>query len=234
MNNKEYLVNVYIMTEKLNVPDYMNNIIESEKKNNKFRYLFFLQNDIFANLKDKESIFEKYVEFMKKMDIPFVMFPYYIHINSVLPATNCIPNPNLKLIYNDNKVDILNAPAYGFLGIDLEKFNQIGFRFKSEFPIMFYLQNMLEEFYQKGITLSNCCYMDMEESWKYFKTHTPEGFHQNIDKFNAEKKKYYEKEFKYRNMNEFVNAFKEKYCNKKKDIQSVSLINNTDIPVLTM
>ena len=57
---------------------------------------------------------------MKKWDIPFVMYPYYIHMNSVLPSTNNIPNPNLRLTINSMITDVLNFPAYGFLGINIE------------------------------------------------------------------------------------------------------------------
>ena len=232
--DKEYIVNVYIMTDKFNVPEYINKIMERELEKQNHKYLFFLQNDIFSNLKDKELIFEKYVEFMKKYDLPFVIYPYYIHINSVLPNQLCLPNPNLSIKINNDIIDILHSPAYGFLGIDLEKFNSINFRFKTDFPIMFYLQNMFEEFYQKGLTLSNCCYLDFHNSHTYFTTHTPTGFHQDMNKFNEEKTKYYEKEFHYRNMTEFIEAFKEKYCKKqiKKDIPLIN--DDKNISIISM
>ena len=53
--NKEYSVNVYVITDSLNVPNYINNIIDKES-NDEYKYAFFIQNDIFTNLIDKHII----------------------------------------------------------------------------------------------------------------------------------------------------------------------------------
>lgn len=232
---KEYSVNVYVVTDSLNVPNYINNIMDKESNNGVHKFAFFIQNDIFANLVDKYKIFDDYVEFMKKWDIPFVMYPYYIHMNSVLPSTNNIPNPNLRLTINSTITDVLNFPAYGFLGINIEKANKINFRFDNNYPVMFYLQDMMQKFYENNLTLSNCCYLDIPESWKYFKTHKTDGYHADINKFNEEKKKYHSTEYKYLAMNDFIEKFKEKYQQKKQKENLVApLINPGDITVLNM
>ena len=173
---------------------------------------------------------------MKMWDIPFVMYPYYIHMNSILPSTNNIPNPNLRITINNNTTDALNFPAYGFLGINIEKLNKINFRFNTEYPVMFYLQDMMQVFYENNMTLSNCCYLDILESWKYFQTHTADGFHADINKFNDEKKKYHSTEYKYLPMNEFIEKFKEKYKQQtqKKEELTMPLVNSDDITVLNM
>ncbi len=233
--NKEYSVNVYVITDSLNVPNYINNIIDKESTD-EYKYAFFIQNDIFANLIDKHKIFDDYINFMKKWDIPFVMYPYYIHMNSVLPGMNNLPNPTVRITINKETVDALNFPAYGFLGIDLEKCNKINFRFNKDYPTMFYLQDMMEMFYEKGMTISNCCYLDIPESWKYFKTHSTDGYHADINKFNDEKKKYHSTEYKYVTMNDFIEKFKEKYQQKKIEKVQVSspLDDSSNITVLNM
>ena len=55
-NSLEYFVNVYIMTDNFNVPAHINKVLNKESTNNS-KYAFFLQNDIFANLIDKDKIF---------------------------------------------------------------------------------------------------------------------------------------------------------------------------------
>lgn len=234
-NQKEYFVNVYIMTDNFNVPAHINKVLNKESTNNN-KYAFFLQNDIFANLIDKDKIFVEYVEFMKKWDLPYVMFPYYIHMNSVLPDLNNIPNPTLRLTINGNTTDVLNYPAYGFLGIDIQKLKNINFTFKETYPVMFYLQDLMEECYTNNLTLSNCCYLDIPHSNKFFKMHSTDGYHADINKFNEEKQVYHKTEYKYVTMNEFVEKFSKKYSVKKEnDKPSVSpLVNPGDIAVLKM
>ncbi len=208
---KNYDINVYIKTTTdFNVPQHMNKILETYKNpQNTKRYIFFIQNDIFANISNKEKLFSKYTKFMQDWNLPYVMYPYYIHINSVLPSLKNIPNPCVEIDTFKGKLNVLNALAYGFLGLDLDKVKMLDFKFDESLKEIFYLQNMMEVYFQKGLAISNSIYLDIKNSWEYFKKHTLDGYKINQEIFNKEKELYYNnKQFQYKNINDSINDVK--------------------------
>lgn len=201
-----------IIEKGLSIPAYFNQELQIAYKNEKLTSIIFIQQDLQDNLKDFNKFVNDYKQFMIEYNIPYVFFPYYIYFNKILPELIGKPNPKLDITIKKLKhINVVCAPAYGFLMLDLNKLKSINFKFDETLTELFWLQDLVEKCYQNKLWISNCCFIDRYQSWLDLKELTIKGYYINSEKYKIEKQKYDEKKIQYHGVQDFLNAFKQKY-----------------------
>lgn len=195
------------------IPQYFNKELEKAYANKKIDNIVFVQTDIQNNIIDFNKFVDSYTQLMTEYDLPYSFFPYYIYFNRLLPNILNTPNPKLNITIKKVKnVQVVCVPAYGFLILDVKKLKNINFKFNEELSELYWLQDMIQKCYEQKLWLSNCCFLDVPESWKMLKDyHNISGFYINGEKYKKEKENYEKQQIKYHNIQEFLNIFKEKF-----------------------
>lgn len=196
-----------------NIPHYFNKELEKIYTNEKIDNIVFVQKDIQDNIIDFNKFVNSYTQLMTEYDLPYSFFPYYIYFNRLLPNILNIPNPKLNITIKKVKnVQVVCVPAYGFLILNVKKLKSINFKFNEELSELYWLQDMIQKCYEQKLWLSNCCFLDVPESWKMLKDyHNINGFYINGEKYKNEKANYEKQQIKYHNIQEFLNIFKGKF-----------------------
>ena len=195
-----------------NIPAYLNMELKKAYTNEKLSYITFIFDDLSKKIKDQNSFVTKYKEFMKEWNLPYAFFPYYVYFNKILPNSLQRPNPKLKVnIKGKNAINVICAPAYGFLMLDVKKLKSIDFTFNEHYTELYYIQELIQKCYENKFWVSNCCFIDRLNSWEDLTELTLEGLTINSEKFNAEKTEYDKQGFKYQSIQEFLNVFKENF-----------------------
>lgn len=195
----------------ISVPAYYNKILAETYKNEKVKYLTFIQADLAEQCKDFSKFISNYLDFLTEWNLPYIFFPYYLYFNKMLPNILGKPNPKLEVIAGDKKLNVVMSPAYGFLMLDVKKLKDINFSFNESYTELFYLQDLIQTCYEKDLWISNCCFLDRYQSWEDLKELSLTGYTINSLKFNAEKTEYEKRSVEYKSPNEFLVTFKEKY-----------------------
>ena len=172
-----------------NIAKFLNEEIEKYPEE---RYLMFIFNDIFDNLKNPDEFFQKYKEVLERFDLPYAFYPYYIHFNKVLKRYISYPNPRMRInIANKPAFDVVNQTSYGMVILDTEKLKLINFKFNELYEKCFYIQQLIEECFKNNLYFSSCWYIDVYESYKLVNDSLKDGFKIDINKFSEEKAKFF-------------------------------------------
>lgn len=191
------------------VPAYYNEILTDVYENSTdIDTITFAQQDLLLNLKDKNEFIKAYLNFIQEWDLPFAFFPYYGHFARALYESMNIPNPKLEIKLSDNeKINVVVQPTYGFLVVNVKKFKDINFKFNEEFTEIYYLQDMVQKMYEAKLWISNCSFIDIFESWNYLKDQAANYYLIDMQKYQKESEKYEAKELV--DLNKFLELLKE-------------------------
>lgn len=195
------------------VPQFFNKELESAYNNEKLTTLTFIQTDLYKQLKDVNQFITNYKEFIAEWNLPFVFFPYYAYFNKNIPQYLATPTPKLEIFLKNknSKINMVVAPAYGFLMLDLQKLKSINFKFNEQYTELYYLQDLSQKCFENKLWISNCCYLDRFESWKDLTELTINGYMLNSERYNKEKEIYDKQQIQYHDIQTFLNIFKETY-----------------------
>lgn len=195
------------------IPEYFNKELEKAYENEKIDNIIFIQKDVQDNIIDFNKFIEQYTQLMIDYDLPYCFYPYYIYFNRLLPNILNKPNPKLNITIKKVKnIQVVCAPAYGFLMLNVKKLKDINFKFDVSLPELYWMQDMIQRCYEFSLWVSNCCFLDVPESWKMMKdSYNIQGYYVNGEKYKKEKETYDKKQIKYHNIQEFLNIFKGKY-----------------------
>lgn len=192
-----------------NIPAYLNIELNKAYANEKLSYITFIFEDLSKKLKDQNSFVTKYKTFMQEWNLPYVFFPYYVYFNKMLPNSLQRPNPKLKVnIKGKDSINVICAPAYGFLMLDLKKLKSINFVFNENYTELYYIQDLIQKCYENKFWISNCCFIDRLNSYEDLAEITLDGLTINSEKFNTEKTEYDKQGFTYQSIQEFLNILK--------------------------
>ena len=195
------------------IPKYFNSELEKAYKNDKIDNLIFIQKDIQDNIIDFNKFIESYNQLMLEYDLPYSFYPYYIYFNRLLPNVLNKPNPKLNITIKKVKnIQVVCVPAYGFLMLNVKKLKSINFKFDENLTELYWLQDMIQKCYEQKLWLSNCCFLDVTESWKMLKDYRNiNGFYINGETYKKEKENYEKLQIKYHSIQEFLDIFKGKF-----------------------
>lgn len=210
---------VFLVTSQIKsfIQTYNNQLKNAYKdvKDNENYYLVLLNEDLKANLKDDKKFVDDYINLAEEFDLPFTFFPYYGAFNKVLiKASGGIPHPVFEVTIENkgNKVvNIIHQIAPGCLVLNLNKLKKIDFKFDTNYPTLFYLQDLVEKCYRAKLWISNCWYIDRLNSWEDLKSNPLEvKFGINGKNFQDEQKKYFEtnKDCKFKEAPQFIEDMK--------------------------
>lgn len=222
---------VFLVTTQIkNFIQTYNNQLKNAYKNvtdDENSYLVLINEDLKANLKDPNKFIDDYIDLAEEFNLPYTFFPYYGMFNKALiKCSEGIPHPifDATIEKKDNKmINITHQIAPGCLVLNVNKLKSIDFKFDTNFPTMFYLQDFVEKCYRAKLWISNCWYIDRFESWKDLKViNTESKFTVNVKNFQEEQKKYFEqfKDCKYKEAQQFIDDIKK-------------WLNGEDVPVET-
>ena len=194
------------------IPHYFNIELEKVYNDEKIDNIIFVQKDIQDNIIDFTKFIESYTQLMLEYDLPYCFYPYYIYFNRLLPNILNKPNPKLSItIKKVKKLNIICVPAYGFLVLNIKKLKSINFKFNEELTELYWLQDMIQQCFNNKLWLSNCCFLDVFESWKMTKDYyNIQGYYINGEKYKKEKENYEKQQIKYHSIQEFLDLFKGK------------------------
>jgi len=225
---ERFKVLVYDNPNSINIPQNINKILDDEKNNQTTEYYIFMQKDIMDKAINSDELCSAYCNFCEKMDLPFAMYQYYNNFNRILPGSLNKVNPRL-IIHTDKYgiFDIVTQLAYGFFIINVKKFIDSGFKFNETYTKLFYLQDMLEYFYQHKLYISNFCLFELHDSELLFKEPKDgkTGYYINMEEFNKEREAYFKTiQPQYKNINEIIEQIKERYGTNT-DVSGISTFN---------
>ena len=210
--NKVIVFNPSNIKKNGSIPAYFNKELSNAYTKDNLSYITFIFEDLSKNLIDQNKFISDYKEFMKKWDLPYCFFPYYVYFNKLLPELMNKPNPKFNInIKDDLPINVICSPAYGFLMLDIKKLKSINFKFNEEYTELYYLQDLIQKCFENKFWISNCCFIDRFESWKDLKEQIITGLLMNNEKFNEEKTKYDKQGFTYQSLQEFLQLLKGKY-----------------------
>lgn len=199
------------------VPQQVTSVVELYNKHlkNAYKsqdeYLIFIQKDILDNLKNSEDYFEKTISFMKEWDLPYYFNPYYTYFNKVLPDMTNTPNPRIELTIKEyGTINIVNQICHGLLILDINKLKSFNFLFDTNYPVLYYLQDMVQKCYEKNLWISNCWFIDRYKSYEDLKEIKLQGYMFDGKRFQEEKAKYQKLNIQYHNVQEFIQKLKQK------------------------
>lgn len=204
-----------------NLSKFFNESIENNKNE---KYIMFIFNDIYENVINIDEFYSKYVSLMKRFDLPFAFYPYYIHFNKALQRHISFPSPKMNIyINNERACSVVGQVSYGMLIIDVEKLNSISFKFNEKYNLCFYLQQLIMECYKNNLYYSKSSFIDVFESYNYVTSTFKVGHLINNDAFSAEKELFYkENKIEDENIQEFIDRLKIE-CQKIKEKETKDL-----------
>ena len=223
--------------EQKNIPKFLNETIENNQNE---KYIMFIFNDLYEHIIDKDLFFNKYYELLKTYDLPYAFYPYYIHFNKALTSFISIANPKMRVEVKEKlSFDVINQTAYGMLIIDTEKLKEINFKFNETYAIAFYIQELIEECYNKNLYISNSWFIDVYKSYEMIDSNMKDGFKINPKDFTEEKAKFFSvyKQNQPEQGNDFIKKFQEHYINSDKTSQINQVntnLNQNEIPLITV
>lgn len=198
-----------------NVPALINQYLVKEYQIQENEVLIFIQEELLNDVLDKTKLFNEYTNFIKEWNLPFSYYFYYGKFNRVLPQTANTPNPKYEFKTSNGIISISNQLAYGLLVLNISLLKTKNILFDDSYPQLFYLQDFAEKCYKNNLWISNCFFVDIHESWKFFKEESHEYFTIDGKKFLEEKERYNKINPQYKNPNEFIEDFK-KYLHPEK------------------
>lgn len=196
------------------IPEYYNQELELAYKNEKIKYITFIFNDLYDNLKDANQFINDYKVFLNDWNLPYIFFPYYAYFNKNLPNELGLPNPKLEILIKktNTKINCVIAPTYGFLMLDITKLKTINFKFDVKYTELYYLQDLIQKCFDNKLWISNCCYIDRYNSFEDLKEINIKGYYIDSAKYNAEKAEYEKQKIQYSDINSFIKTLKEIYA----------------------
>lgn len=201
--------------EEKSVPQFFNEELTAAYNNESLTTLTFIQTDLYKQLKDANQFINDYKAFLEEWKLPFIFFPYYAYFNKSIPQYFANPNPKLEITIKNkkrkSKINMVVAPAYGFLMLDLQKLKSINFKFNEQYTELYYLQDLSQKCFENKLWISNCCYIDRYNSFEDLKEINIKGYYIDSAKYNAEKAEYEKQKIQYSDINSFVKTLKETY-----------------------
>lgn len=210
-----------------NIPIFLNSQIEKHKDQ---KYLMFIFDDIAKELKNQQDFFNRYVNLMKKFQLPFAFYPYYIHFNKVFPTSFSVPSAKMRFVINgQEECDVVNQTTYGMMILDVEKITSMNFKFSDKFAKCFYIQELIEECFKNQSYFSSSWFLDVPKSYELVNSTFKSGFVIDNEIFQKEKEEFLKK---YNLSSEPANDFIKKLSDKCKELKERSLsitINGTGV-----
>lgn len=221
----------YNPTEISNKAKFFNENIE---KNINEKYIMFIFNDIYEHVKNIDQFYSEYENLLKRFNIPFACYPYYIHFNKVLKSSLSFHNPKMQIYINKNhSCDIINQLAYGMIIFDIEKMKNNNFKFDESYQTCFYLQEYANFCHSKGMMLSSNYFIDVPNSFNLVDSSLKEGYFIDAKQFMEEKTRFYSKnENLNENLNDYIKNLKslcEKIKLKEAMDSKVILVDNKEL-----
>lgn len=200
----------YDPKEVVNIPEFLNEYLvtfEDEK------YIMFIFNDILEKVKDKQALCGAYETLLKRLDLPYAFFPYYLHYNKVFPDLISKPSPRISLTLHDGfKFDVVGSPAYGMLIVDVEKLKSINFNFNEEYTTSFYIQDLINACHKANLYFSSMYFIDVHNSHELFDSDFKEGHVYDQKEFAEEKSRFFsQNQITEEKINDYVTALKTNY-----------------------
>lgn len=179
----------YNPNEVKNIPEFFNEYLTTFKDE---KYVMFIFNDVLEKVKDKQVLCGAYETLLKRLDLPYAFFPYYLHYNKIFPDSIAKPSPRISLTLNDGfKFDVVGSPAYGMLLVDVEKLNSINFSFNEEYRISFYIQDLINACHNANLYFSSMYFIDVHNSYELFNSDFREGHMYDQKEFIEEKSRFF-------------------------------------------
>ena len=178
----------YNPNEVPNIPAMMNQQIADSEDN----FIMFVFDNVVDQMIDKQACCNAYKNFMLRFNLPFMIFPYYMHFNKILPDSIAKPNPRatIKLKKTGEVFDVVGMVAYGMLIVNKSRLADIGFKFDERYAKAFYVQDLMNRCFEKKIWMSNQYYIDIHNSWTMFKSNIREGYAVPSKVFLAEREEF--------------------------------------------
>lgn len=216
----------------INMSKFLNDNIELHKNE---KYIMFIFNDIYENIINLNEFYTKYVKLMKRFDLPYAFYPYYLHFNKMLWRSLSIASPKMKIkIDKKPACNVINQAAYGMLIVDIEKIKSINFKFNESLKLCFYIQDLAEACFKHNLYFSSSSFLDVYNSQEMVKSSFKDGYFIDAKEFAEEKSKFYAKNTVVKeDVNEFIKKLKEK-CQaiKESEKNTVELIEPDLEPVV--
>lgn len=197
----------YQKTETFNTPKFFNE--QLEKIDGTIKTVTFIQTDLIKNIKNLNEFINNYLNLMQQLNLPFTFFPYYGTFNRVMTDTLNFINPKLLINANDKKYHINVQPIFGLLIIDVQKIKNNNIKFDETLPEIFYLQDFVEQCFQKKLWISNCAFVDIINSNEYLINEKEKTYNINVEQFKKQQETYNKKQPKYAPLQQFVDKFKQ-------------------------
>ena len=199
----------YNPAEVQNIPAMMNRQIAESTDD----FIMFIFDKLLEQMVDKEKACSEYQTFMQKFNLPFMMFPYYMHFNKIMHGYLSKPNPRAVVhIKKTGEVfDVIGTASYGMLIVNKKRLASIEFRFDERFPKAFYIQDIMYNCFKKGIWMSSTYLIDIHDSWKMFKD-TEKGYVIDGPVFAKEREEFMKThEDQPQAINDFIGLLKSNY-----------------------
>ena len=179
----------YDPNEVKNISTFFNEYLSTFKDE---KYVMFIFNDILDKVKDKSILCGAYESLLRRLDLPYAFFPYYIHFNKVFPDSIAKPSPRMSIKLKDDFLfDVVGSPAYGMLVVDVEKLQSINFSFNEEYRISFYIQDLINACHKNNLYFSSMYFIDVHNSYELFDSEFKEGHGYDAKEFMEEKSRFF-------------------------------------------
>ena len=235
---------VFLVTSQIKnfIQTYNNQLKNAYKdvKDGETSYLVLLNEDLKANLKDDKKFIDDYIALAEEFKLPYTFFPYYGSFNqAMIKCSNGIPHPIFEATIeskNNKIVNLVHQISPGCIVLNLNMLKKIDFKFDTNYPTIFYLQDLVEKCYRAKLWISNCWYIDRHESWKDLKViNLDVKFGINNKNFIDEQKKYFEehKDCKFKEAQPFIEDLRKWFKGEDIPVQTVEQVKvtNTDVSI---
>lgn len=208
------IVTYDIINKKINVPKFFNEQLEKAKNVQNIDTITFIQLDLINNLKDTNKFIQEYLSLMNELDLPFIFFPYYGTFNRVMTDNLNFINPKLLINTANKKYPIVMQPIFGLLIVNVKKLESINFKFDEQLSEIFYIQDLAERCFKEKLWISNCAFVDIQNSNTYLKNEKAPTYQIDVELFKKEQQIYNKTQRNYAPLQEFVDTFKKYLADK--------------------
>lgn len=208
------IVTYDIINKKINVPKFFNEQLEKAKNVQNIDTITFIQLDLINNLKDTNKFIQEYLNLMNELDLPFTFFPYYGTFNRVMTDNLNFINPKLLINTANKKYPIVMQPIFGLLIVNVKKLESINFKFDEQLSEIFYIQDLAERCFKEKLWISNCAFVDIQNSNTYLKNEKAPTYQIDVELFKKEQQIYNKTQRNYAPLQEFVDTFKKYLADK--------------------
>ena len=171
--------------------------------------LVFAQEDVLQMAVDKDKLVQEYGDFVQHWKIPFATYCHYGRFNSAFPNADNRANPRFRVKTSRGICQVCTQPAYGLLTLNLKLLKPKKIFLSQKYPVMLYLQELAQRCMLQDLWISNNHFLDIDQSWKLFKSRSPKAYQIDMKVFTEQRERY-KKDLNpiYGSANDFVQALK--------------------------